>query len=267
MTEAAKELSPEQKAWLDVWENCTQTVISQITGHSVVFEVAPEAVPGAASDIWYTVVVAGAVRGEMTLRLPATSGVRLAQKFLQETAPAPEEPTAEHREALEELVRQIAGQAATSLSPTVGGEVQVHVTASAAPSWSSSGTRTLHTRDEEGTSVTIEIQISAALSATLLPRPETHAAAPTAPEPAPVASYERLRDVILDVKLRFGSRRMVLRDVLALSAGVVVELDSHVNSPVDLLLDGRMIAQGEVVVVDGKYGLRVTNVIDSGSPS
>src|SRR5207244_2812266 len=120
--------------------------------------------------------------------------------------------------------------------------------------------------DEAGTPVTIEIQISAALAAALQPRPETHAAASAAQPPA-AASYERLRDVILDVKLRFGSRRMVLRDILALSTGVVVELDSHVNSPVDLLLDGRMIAQGEVVVVDGKYGLRVTNVIDSGSSS
>jgi flagellar motor switch protein FliN/FliY len=56
---------------------------------------------------------------------------------------------------------------------------------------------------------------------------------------------------------------MLLRDVLALCAGVVVELDNTMHSPVDLLLDGRLIAQGEVVVVDGKYGLRVTQVVDS----
>jgi flagellar motor switch protein FliN/FliY len=55
---------------------------------------------------------------------------------------------------------------------------------------------------------------------------------------------------------------MVLRDVLALSAGVVVELEHALHSPVDLLLDGRVIAQGEVVIVDGKYGLRVTDVVD-----
>jgi len=87
------------------------------------------------------------------------------------------------------------------------------------------------------------------------------------PSPTAAASYERLRDVVLDVKLRFGSRRMLLRDVLALSAGVVVELDNNLNSPVDLLLDGRLVAQGEVVVVDGNYGLRVTHVLDSLPPS
>jgi len=72
--------------------------------------------------------------------------------------------------------------------------------------------------------------------------------------------------VILDVKLRFGSCRMLLRDVLALSTGVVVELDNNLNSPVELLLDGRVVAKGEVVVVDGNYGLRVTQVLDSAPP-
>jgi flagellar motor switch protein FliN len=273
MTEVAgKQLSPEVDAWLATWEKCTQTVLSQITGHSVVFEVAPEAPPGADSDLWYTVVAGGTVRGEMALRLPAASGVRLAQKFVQETEPAPEEPTADHKEALEELLRQIAGQAATALVSSAGGEVQFHLATSAAPSWSPAATRYLHTRDEAGTPVTVEIQISAALAAALQQRAEMPAAQSPAPGSPPIAppaaaSYERLRDVILDVKLRFGSRRMVLRDVLALSAGVVVELDSHVSAPVDLLLDGRVIAQGDVVVVDGKYGLRVTHVIDSGSPS
>ena len=56
---------------------------------------------------------------------------------------------------------------------------------------------------------------------------------------------------------------MLLRDVLALSSGLVVELDNELNSPVDLLLDGRVIARGEVVVIDGKYGLRVGEVVDN----
>lgn len=266
MTEAAgKQLNPELNAWFEAWKICAQKVVSQISGQTVTFEIPPEALPGTDSDLWYTVVAGGALRGEMTLRLPAASGARLAQKFLQETEPAPDGPSAEHKEALEELLRQIAGQAATALASTVGGEVQFHVAASAAPSWSSSATRCLRTQDEAGTPVTIEIQISAALASALQPRPEAQPARPMPPPAA--ASYERLLDVLLEVKLRFGSRRMVLRDVLALSAGVVVQLDSNLNSPVVLLLDGRVVAQGEVVVVDGNYGLRVTQVLDSVSPS
>jgi flagellar motor switch protein FliN len=267
VTEAAsKQLTPELKAWFEAWETSTQTVLSQIFGHPVTFETPSEAPPVADSDLWYTVVAGGALRGEMTLRLPAASGTRLAQKFLQETEPPSAEPSAQHKEALEELLRQIAGQAATALASAAGGEVQFHVAASAAPSWSSSAATCLYTRDEAGTPVTIEIQISAALAAALQPRAEAQPASAPAPPPA-AASYERLRDVVLDVKLRFGSRRMLLRDVLALSAGVVVELDNNLNSPVDLLLDGRLVAQGEVVVVDGNYGLRVTHVLDSAPPS
>jgi flagellar motor switch protein FliN/FliY len=268
VTEAAsKQLNPELETWFKAWDTCTQTVLSQIFGHPVTFETPSEAPPHADSDLWYTVVAGGALRGEMTLRLPAASGTRLAQKFLQETEPPPAEPSAEHKEAMEELLRQIAGQAATALASAAGGEVKFHVAASAAPSWSSSATTCLYTRDEAGTPVTIEIQISAALAAALQPRAEAQPASATAPPPPAAASYERLRDVVLDVKLRFGSRRMLLRDVLALSAGVVVELDNNLNSPVDLLLDGRVVAQGEVVVVDGNYGLRVTHVLDSVPPS
>jgi flagellar motor switch protein FliN/FliY len=267
MTEAAgKELAPELRAWVDTWKTCTEQVLSQVSGQTMAFEISAEALPGADSDLWYTIVAGGTVRGEMTLRLLSDSGMRLAQKFLGETEPTPREPSAEHKEALEELLRQIAGQAATALASSVGGEVQFHLAASAAPSWASAATACLRTRDEAGVPVAVEIQISAALASALQPRAETPAARPAAPPPAPaVASYERLMDVGLEVKLRFGSRRMMLRDVLALSAGVVVELESNVQSPVDLLLDGRVVAQGEVVVVDGKYGLRVTQVVGTGS--
>ena len=284
------ELRLDLRNWCEAWKTCLQNVLSQVAGQLAAFEISSQPVPAADSDVWYTVVAGGAVRGEMTLRLPAASGTRLAQKFLSESEPAAEGITPEHKEALEELLRQIAGLAATALAPTAGGEVQFHLSASAAPSWSSDAIVCLQTRDEAGTSITIEIQISPALAAELQPRVQPAPPAQTSPRPSPrpspqppsqpspppsilpppSSSYRRLMDVGLDVKLRFGTRRMLLRDVLALSAGVVVELDNALHSPVDLLLDGRLIAQGEVVIVDGKYGLRITDVVDSapvaGSP-
>jgi flagellar motor switch protein FliN/FliY len=54
---------------------------------------------------------------------------------------------------------------------------------------------------------------------------------------------------------------MLLRDILELGEGSVVELDRRVEEPVDLLLDGKLIARGEVVVVDGSYGLRIQEVL------
>jgi flagellar motor switch protein FliN len=283
------ELSTELRNWCEAWKTCLQNVLSQVSGQPTVFEISSEPLATADADVWYTVVAGGAVHGEMTLRLSVASGARLARKFLGEPEPAvaigaaaAESITAEQKEALEELLRQIAGLAATALAPSVSGEVQLHLSASAAPSWSSDAVICLQTRDEAGTAISIEIQISPALAAELQPRvqpkvqpasvPQTSAPppAPSSTLSPPAASYGRLMDVGLHVKLRFGTRRMLLRDVLALSAGVVVELDNTLHSPVDLLLDGRLIAQGEVVIVDGKYGLRVTDVVDptpaAGSP-
>jgi flagellar motor switch protein FliN len=73
-------------------------------------------------------------------------------------------------------------------------------------------------------------------------------------------NLDLLLDVELEVMLRFGERTMLLREILDLGAGSVVELDRTIDEPVDLLLDGRVIARGEVVVVDGNYGLRVLEV-------
>jgi flagellar motor switch protein FliN/FliY len=69
-------------------------------------------------------------------------------------------------------------------------------------------------------------------------------------------------DVELNMSLRFGQRQLPLRDVLELASGSVVELDREVDDPVELLLDGRVIARGEAVIVDGNYGLRVTEITE-----
>jgi flagellar motor switch protein FliN len=73
---------------------------------------------------------------------------------------------------------------------------------------------------------------------------------------------DRVIDVPLNVTLRFGQRTMRLREVLDLGPGALVELDRQVEDPVDLILDERLIARGEVVIVDGNYGLRVTEIVE-----
>src|SRR6266481_8953199 len=173
--ELRPELRPELRNWCEAWKICLQNVLSQVSGtasgKSAVFEISSQPLPAADSDVWYMVVAGGAVHGEMTLRLPAASGTRFAQKFLGEREPTAtgntENVTAENiapenKEALEEFLRQIAGLAATALAATAGGEVQLHLAASAAPSWSSDAIVCLQTRNEAGASVSVEIQISPA---------------------------------------------------------------------------------------------------------
>jgi flagellar motor switch protein FliN len=81
-------------------------------------------------------------------------------------------------------------------------------------------------------------------------------------QPAALPELERVIEVPLRVTLRFGQRNMRLREVLELNTGALVELDRQVEDPVDLILDERVIARGEVVIVDGNYGLRVTEIVE-----
>lgn len=74
------------------------------------------------------------------------------------------------------------------------------------------------------------------------------------------ANLKLVMDVELNVSLRFGQRLLPLREVLELTSGSVVELDRMVDEPVELLLDGKVVARGEAVIVDGNYGLRVTEI-------
>lgn len=71
-----------------------------------------------------------------------------------------------------------------------------------------------------------------------------------------------LLDVELEASLRFGSREMPLNEVLDLGAGDVVELDRHVSDPVDLLVGDKIVARGEVVLINGSFGLRVLEVAE-----
>ena len=74
-------------------------------------------------------------------------------------------------------------------------------------------------------------------------------------------NLDLVMDVELNVTLRFGKRQLTLREVLELTSGSVVELDRQVEEPVELLLEGKVIARGEAVVIDGNYGLRVIEVL------
>jgi len=74
------------------------------------------------------------------------------------------------------------------------------------------------------------------------------------------ANLRLVMDVELSVSLRFGQRQLPLREVLELASGSVIELDKMVDEPVEMLLDGKVVARGEAVIVDGNYGLRVTEI-------
>jgi flagellar motor switch protein FliN/FliY len=74
---------------------------------------------------------------------------------------------------------------------------------------------------------------------------------------------ERLYDVPVELAVEIGRTQMTIRETLALGPGSIVTLNRLAGEPVDLLVNGKPIARGEVVVIDEEFGLRVTEVVAS----
>ncbi|GAB7049778.1 flagellar motor switch protein FliN [Catenuloplanes indicus] len=83
----------------------------------------------------------------------------------------------------------------------------------------------------------------------------------TAPATAVRAGLEMLHDVEMEVSAELGRTRMSVRDLLSVTPGTIVELDRAAGSPADLLVNGRLIARGEVVVIDENFGIRITEIM------
>jgi flagellar motor switch protein FliN/FliY len=76
---------------------------------------------------------------------------------------------------------------------------------------------------------------------------------------------DMLHDVEMEVSAELGRTRMSVRELLSLTPGAIVELDRAAGSPADLLVNGRLIARGEVVVVDENFGIRITEIVSPGA--
>jgi flagellar motor switch protein FliN/FliY len=85
---------------------------------------------------------------------------------------------------------------------------------------------------------------------------------PGAVETAAPSARDLLLEIELEATLQFGSRELSLKDVLALSLGDVLELNRHVSEPVELVVGDRIVARGEVVILDGNFALLVTEVAE-----
>lgn len=76
-------------------------------------------------------------------------------------------------------------------------------------------------------------------------------------------NLDLLLDIRVPVSVEVGGTRMSLEQILALGPGSVVRLDKRADEPVDLYVHGKLIARGEVVMVDDCYGLRITKIVDA----
>jgi flagellar motor switch protein FliN/FliY len=85
--------------------------------------------------------------------------------------------------------------------------------------------------------------------------------APLAEGEVSTRRLDLLLDVPLDVTVELGRNRMTIQDLLALSPGAVLELDKIAGEPLDIVVNDRLIARGEAVVINDKFGIRITDII------
>ncbi|MGM9993048.1 MAG: flagellar motor switch protein FliN [Candidatus Bruticola sp.] len=83
----------------------------------------------------------------------------------------------------------------------------------------------------------------------------------SSPAGGTASSIDLLRDVPLEVKAELGKAKRLVREVLRLNVGTVIDLDKEAGAPVDLIINNRPIARGEVVEIDGRYGIRITEIV------
>jgi flagellar motor switch protein FliN/FliY len=117
----------------------------------------------------------------------------------------------------------------------------------------------------------IDTDIETPVEAEVVPEPVDYVpfeATVTGDQPAagPVAGdLERLHDVPVELAVEIGRTRMTIGETLALGPGSIITLNRLAGEPVDLLVNGKPIARGEVVVIDEEFGLRVTEVVTGSS--
>ena len=104
---------------------------------------------------------------------------------------------------------------------------------------------------------------------------ETMTQEPVAPTPASfppvtntaVAEQPKNIDFILDIPMKVsiyvGSTKMAIRDLLQLAQGSVIELDKLAGEPMEVMVNNKLVAKGEVVVVNEKFGIRLTDVVSA----
>lgn len=94
---------------------------------------------------------------------------------------------------------------------------------------------------------------------------ESQANAPVITKETQVAAFSEDLKLILDIPVKMtvelGRTKMTIKELLRLSQGSVVTLDGLAGEPLDILINGYLIAQGEVVVVSDKFGIRITDII------
>jgi flagellar motor switch protein FliN/FliY len=232
------------KSYLECWSAVAATLFSQaLAGEPELVESLPK--PLGAGAVCFAATIVGEVEGRFSVVL---DGAILESPLVGEGA--------DQKAGWAEILQEVAHAAAGEFLAKTGKKCSVQKFEEAVA--------------ESKVSCAFQLK-SGARSWTILvrdevraPKPAQQQAAPPAPaqppSPSLSAGIELLLDVELEAALRFGCKELPLAEILDLGPGDVVPLDRNVSDPVDLIVGDKIVARGEVVLVNGNFGLRVTEV-------
>ncbi len=280
---------PEIQQYQQVWAESICQVLEQIGGSPFTFEFVPDAELEeqfqalAEAGEWMRFTAANKLTGEQAFLVSGADTVRLAQLLMGEPPDDKVAITDDHRDALGEIVRQFAGATASSLKAKLGGEVDLQFSGNGRPEWAPAKRAGFRITGAQPPPFLLYFQINPELASSLQPaqeaaqKPQEPVQPRKAVEQPPLSHQEAvaevaatvsgdidvdlLMDIELKATLRFGECQLLLRDVLQQGPGTVVEIDRQIQQPAELMVAGKVMARGEMVVVDGNYGLRLTQIV------
>jgi len=275
MNATASAAAPRVQDCLNAWAGSVSRALGQVRGTP--FQVEPlttEELEAASHDlrtggVWLRFSADATLRGEQALALSAADQARLAQILTGEPFNEKGPSAKQHRGALSELFRQVAEAVSARLSESLGNEIHLQFAGADPPDWLPAVQAGFRLTSDTTPPVDVHFQANPEFLDALQPgrtdgrrgsREDSGRGAGTMLTAAD-GNLGLLMDVELEVTLRFGGRQMLLSDILDLSAGSLVELDQQIQDPVELLVGKKVVAFGEVVVADGNYAIRVTEIV------
>lgn len=242
--------------FLDCWANVAAALFSQaLAGEPELAEPPAGSLPGPlpAGSFGFAAALSGDQAGRFSVLL---DGAIVQSPLVGEGI--------DQKAGWKDLLREVADAAAGEMLAKTGRKCKVEGFEEIQPESRISRAFQLRSGDRSWAILVLD-EVRASLPVQKPAAPAGDAAiAPPVPQPAPppplAPGLELLLDVELDASLRFGCREMPLSEILELGPGDVVQLDRHVTDPVDLLVGDKIVARGEVVLINGNFGLRVTEV-------
>lgn len=267
------------REFVGIWAGCCATVLGQVSGRQ--FAASAEQLPvetatrgdsPAAAGHNFVVQLQKSLAGGCSLQVETGSSVVMSQLLMGEEPNPAAEFTSDSEDALAELIRQFCGSVSVALKSVQGEEVPVRLESMSYPGWQPAAAALCSLTDAGGLKVQIQLMAGGELLGSL----STSRMAPAqTPEPAPPESAPpqmspdanavawgqfdlgMLRDIPLNARLSFGDHTMPLSDVLSCVPGSVVESDRPLEMPVELWVEGFLAARGEIVIVEGNYGVKI----------